>query len=285
MDKASHDAAESRSEFSIEYLRKKPSTNMPENHFHDFYEIYYQVSGRRHYFINDKVYDLNQGDIIFINTFDLHKTTSLDTPNYSRILVHFSKSFLAEFLESVGDIDLFYGFEHNMNFISPSPAFQVKLENILKEMLEEDETRSPGYLTGIKIRLISLLVYYSRQSMKGGLSYGDSLNVMHGKMSQAAKYVSSRFYSKITLEGISKQFAMSSFYFCRVFKRATGFTLIEYVNAVRVIQACRLLRETDSSITDIAGQCGFESDTHFGRVFKGIMYVSASQYRREANSI
>jgi AraC-like DNA-binding protein len=78
---------------------------------------------------------------------------------------------------------------------------------------------------------------------------------------------------------------MSPYYFCRVFKKATGFTLIEYVNAVRVSQACRLLRETDSSITVIAGQCGFDSDTHFGRVFKGIMHVSPSKYRREADSI
>jgi AraC-like DNA-binding protein len=285
MDKISHDVEPGSNAFNIEFLRKKPSINMPDSHFHDFYEIYYQVSGRRHYFINDKVYDVNSGDIIFINTFDLHRTAYLDTPNYSRILLHFRKSFLAEILESKHEINLFYGFEHNINFISPSPAAQVKIESVFREMLEEDETRSPGYLTGIKAKLISLLIYYSRQSMKGGLTNGSSMDVMHEKMSQAAQYVSSHFYTKITLDGISKQFSMSSYYFCRVFKSATGFTLIEYVNAVRVSQACRFLRKTSASITDIAGQCGFDSDTHFGRVFKGIMHVSPSHYRRQADAI
>src|SRR6266568_1838280 len=85
-------------DYEIEYQKERASLNMPENHFHDCYEIYYQMSGERHYFIKDRVYTIKKGDLVLISPYELHKTTYAGTPNYSRILINFKKSFIQTFI-------------------------------------------------------------------------------------------------------------------------------------------------------------------------------------------
>jgi AraC-like DNA-binding protein len=55
--------------------------------------------------------------------------------------------------------------------------------------------------------------------------------------------------------------------FCKFFKRATGLTVTDYLNDIRIGNACELLIETDLQIKEIAYQVGFQSLTYFNRVF------------------
>jgi hypothetical protein len=68
--------------------------NMQSNHFHDQFELYYLLSGERNYFIKDRTYFVRKGNLIFINTNELHKTTDTGVPNHERVLLRFSKSFI-----------------------------------------------------------------------------------------------------------------------------------------------------------------------------------------------
>lgn len=61
---------------------------------------------------------------------------------------------------------------------------------------------------------------------------------------------------------------LSPNHFCKVFKKITGKTLIEYLHLLRINEAEKMLVDTDASITEIAGNVGFSSITYFGRVFK-----------------
>jgi transcriptional regulator GlxA family with amidase domain len=62
---------------------------------------------------------------------------------------------------------------------------------------------------------------------------------------------------------------------------ATGFTVIEYLNYVRIRETKTLLTETDWPITRVAEKTGFDSIAHFGRVFKGITGRAPLQYRKQ----
>jgi len=59
----------------------------------------------------------------------------------------------------------------------------------------------------------------------------------------------------------------STFYFCKLFKRATGLTFTDYVARVRVEKAKPLLLDRDRRVSEIAYDVGFQSLTHFNRVF------------------
>ncbi|SNX53415.1 AraC family transcriptional regulator [Thermoanaerobacterium sp. RBIITD] len=270
-----------KKDFDIEYLKEHKSINMPSQHFHDYFEIYYQLSGQRYYFIDDRVYYVKEGDIVLINSYALHKTAYAGTPNYSRILIYFRKSFLDGFLQNINDIDLFYCFEKKINIISINLSSQSYVEGILFKMLDENKKRESGYLSISKIYLIELLIFLSRYALNSPVKDIRYHNIMHKKISEAVQFINANYNKTFSLKEISQMFNISPFYFCRIFKKVTGFTFIEYLNAIRIKHAQLLLKESDQSITEIAQKVGFESGTHFSRVFKNIMHISPLKYRKK----
>jgi AraC-like DNA-binding protein len=75
----------------------------------------------------------------------------------------------------------------------------------------------------------------------------------------------------------------SSFYFCKLFKKATGLNFTDYVSRVRIEKAKNLLLNPNLRISEIAFEVGFQSLTHFNRVFKKIIGQSPTQYRGQVD--
>ena len=95
------------------------------------------------------------------------------------------------------------------------------------------------------------------------------------------KHVNRNFRNHISLEEIADKVSMTVPSFCRYFKRVTGKTFTKLVNEYRVVHATKLLQESQSSITDICYECGFNNFSHFNKLFKDITGKSASKYRSE----
>jgi AraC-like DNA-binding protein/ligand-binding sensor protein len=85
----------------------------------------------------------------------------------------------------------------------------------------------------------------------------------------------------LELKQVAGQARMSSCYFCRKFKEATGFTFTKYVARTRVETAKKLLLNPQVRISEVAFEVGFQSITHFNRVFKEITGQCPSKYREE----
>jgi AraC-like DNA-binding protein len=73
---------------------------------------------------------------------------------------------------------------------------------------------------------------------------------------------------------------MSDDYLTYCFRQELGMTPIDYLNRYRVLQAQRLLRETNQSITTIALEVGFSSSSYFSRMFRRLTGRSPDEYRR-----
>ena len=73
---------------------------------------------------------------------------------------------------------------------------------------------------------------------------------------------------------------MSKTYFCYIFKLLTQKTFTEYVSDLRIKKSLELLQNTDMSITRICYEVGFNDVTHFCRVFKKSVGLSAKKYRK-----
>ena len=82
------------------------------------------------------------------------------------------------------------------------------------------------------------------------------------------------------LEDMSDKFHISRSYLSKKFKAVTGFGFKEYIVNVRIKNACRLLLETNKSITDIAFECGFNDSNYFGDSFRKIKGISPRKYRK-----
>ena len=266
--------------FAIEYVKREDVSSMSSNHYHNHYEIYYQLSGERYYFIKDRAYYVKKGDIVLINKYELHKTTYAGANTYERILIDFKEDFLAPFTASIKDIEILACFNRDIPVISSSINDTGFIEGLFNKMLNENKKEAPGYNTYLSICLIELLIFINRLKDKPQNNYLEYPSALHKKISEIAKYINNNYTQDLSLKIIAEQFYVSQFYLSRTFKAVTGFTFTEYLNNIRIKEAQKFLKNTNLSITEIASIVGFESATHFGRVFKLVTMLSPLKYRK-----
>lgn len=98
-------------------------------------------------------------------------------------------------------------------------------------------------------------------------------------ITKARDYIQEHHTEDLSLGQVAKAVNTSTFYFCKLFKKATGLNFTDYVARVRIERAKHLLLNPNLRISEIAYEVGFQSLTHFNRVFKRIMGESPTEYR------
>lgn len=100
-------------------------------------------------------------------------------------------------------------------------------------------------------------------------------------ITRAKEFIAQNHEEDITLGQVAKAVNTSTFYFCKMFKKATGLHFTDYVSRVRTEKAKNLLLNPNLRISEVAYQVGFQSLTHFNRVFKKIAGQSPTAYRAQ----
>jgi AraC-like DNA-binding protein/ligand-binding sensor protein len=100
-------------------------------------------------------------------------------------------------------------------------------------------------------------------------------------ITRAKQFIHDHQAEELSLGQVAKSVNTSSFYFCKMFKRATGINFTDYVSRVRIEKAKNLLLNPNLRVSEIAYEVGFQSLTHFNRVFKRIVGQSPTQYREQ----
>ena len=85
----------------------------------------------------------------------------------------------------------------------------------------------------------------------------------------------------LSLGQVAKAVNMSSYYFCKMFKKVAGINFTDYVARVRIEKSKNLLLNPNLRVSEIAFEVGFQSLTHFNRVFKKILGQSPTEYRAQ----
>ncbi|MFP3089740.1 helix-turn-helix domain-containing protein [Treponema sp. TIM-1] len=96
---------------------------------------------------------------------------------------------------------------------------------------------------------------------------------------KAERYIWDHYTRRISLQEIADVSGLSAPYFSTIFKEEMGENLSSYLNRLRVEKAGRLLTETDLSLSEIAGSCGFEDQSWFSKIFKNYTGISPGKYR------
>jgi YesN/AraC family two-component response regulator len=98
-------------------------------------------------------------------------------------------------------------------------------------------------------------------------------------ISRAREFIAANYAEDLSLATVAKAVHMSTFYFCKQFKKATGLNFTNYLGRVRVEQAKERLLNPHVRISEVAYEVGFQSLTHFNRVFRKLTGESPSAYR------
>lgn len=98
---------------------------------------------------------------------------------------------------------------------------------------------------------------------------------------KAKEYIQQHQAEDITLGSVARAVSTSSYYFCKLFKKATNLNFTDYVSRVRIEKAKNLLLNPNLRISEIAYEVGFQSLTHFNRVFKRIVGQPPTEFRAQ----
>jgi YesN/AraC family two-component response regulator len=100
-------------------------------------------------------------------------------------------------------------------------------------------------------------------------------------IAQAKQFIQEHQGEEISLTAVAQAVNTSTFYFCKMFKKATGLHFTQYLSRVRIEKAKNLLLNPNLRVSEIAYEVGFQSLTHFNRVFKKVVGQSPTLYRKQ----
>ena len=264
-------------DFEIEIRKRDKKYFLGSAHSHNYYEMYYLVSGEIKYFIGDSIYLVKKGDVVLIPPHIIHKTVSGEDYEHTRILVTIMPSYLEDFLKY--DPDLFDFF--NSYIIPSTHRMTGRIENILQSLISE---YVEGYDKIMVKSLLGELFTILKRNADLESKRKEDLQVHRDSCSNrilgVVRYINKMYHTDIGLEDLSQEFFMSQTYLSRTFKRIMGTTYSDYIRSVRINHSIHLLLHTDDNITEIASSTGFNSSNHFCKTFKDCMGISPLKYRQ-----
>ena len=266
--------------FYIDHVKMEGPYDMPTKHFHSQYEIYYLLSGDRNYFIHDRVYKVQKGDLILVNSNVLHKTIDDLSSSHERILIEFDLSFFEGFLVNYTNLQLLNAFNKYGNILRLEESKKKQLETCFFKIIQESKENNLVNNITLKVYFLELLIIINKFDTKNNITQFNHPSKLHKKMFEIITYINLNYMYDIDLTFVAERFLISTAHLSRSFKKVTSFTFVEYLNSLRIKEAQKLLAETTLSISKIGENVGYQNSTHFGRVFKSITGNSPREYKK-----
>lgn len=255
-------------------------------HVHNEFEIIYvkESSGER--FVADNMEVFHPYDITIVGHSVPHYMKS--APEYEKgdeslrvkgVIIQFEENFMSHSISNYADLahikKLLDESARGIHFPYP--------EN--KEIIQciEQLPDSKGTMRIINLlHLLDLMANFKSKRYLGSLHFCQSVSItMDQRMEKILSYLTNHYKEDIDLNDISSSVAMSGSSFCRYFKERSGKTFTEYVLDLRIGYACKLLVENKMDITQICIECGFNTITHFNRIFKRNTGLTPTEYRKQ----
>lgn len=218
--------------------------------------------------LEDQVFHLHKGDIVLVPQYTQHSFTneSDTTMDYYEIKFTVLSRALGQMLP-----------ECQLHL--PNDSFAISLvEHIAQEYMHSrtlcDESASAA--------LETLVFHLTNQSRLISQNQPDVIDTTgYTPLAQrVVSFLSEHFNESITLDNVSNGVKTSKNYLCNAFKRATGVTILDCLNMIRIRKAAELIVYSDLPLNQVANICGFVSTSHFNRVFARYAGIPPGQCRR-----
>lgn len=236
-------------------------------HWHTALEINYILSGNGHYLINGVRHEFEQGDIVLINSNDLHRAFEAD--ELVMLIVMFDPAYFA--LEQRYDTDLLIPFrDMGMRFdnvLERSHPMLPRLGDVLREMEIEYEHKESHFEAVVRSQLIHFLAFVNRYFAKkseAGPHHTRGMEVLRNLLQDIEKNISHPW----TLRELADAAHLSPSRFSSLFVQTVGTSPMDYLIQLRLSHAVSLLESTDMKIIEVAAECGFRNLSNFNRLFK-----------------
>ena len=242
-------------------------TVMHSHHYHSLFELYYLISGKCNFFIDDKTYEVIEGDIVLIPAGVIHKT-NYGMEEHARIVIECSSHFIPKSAaEAFGKTPYVYR----------NSAASREIYSLLKKIEEEHHTSDS--FTFDAISSLMKLLFFCMFRNKNNVGAFAPKNHM---VESVATYIKTNYSTDISLSAMAKEHFVSPEHLSRTFKKETGFGFNEFITLVRLQHAETMLKERDGkSISEIAYSCGFNDSNYFSDKFKRAYGISPLAFSKQ----
>lgn len=244
-----------------------------ESRWHESIEIKYVISGTVTVMIDTEMVCAGEGDIIFVNPHEVHSniTVSDDTGMYHLMMM--GLDFFSNYEPKELDLcRLLLEKRVRFNNLIKNPRAARILRDIADEMKNEDKY-SKLAARGMFQEFFAVLLRSEVRENSENIVLGDRIK-FYKAVEPAVIKLRDSYNESFCGEELAKLCKMNRYHFCRVFKRATGMTVIQYQNECRLRMAEILFVNSECSISEISRMVGFEDEAYFSRLYKKTRGVS-----------
>lgn len=250
------------------------------HHFHEHLEFLYIVAGEASIECGSTTMKASAGDLIVVNSNELHYGVSLSPDLYYYALI--------------ADISLLHSQSVDAaetKFITPIIQNRLLLQNYIGDdskvsscmlaIVNELEHREFGYELAIKSELYRLLTLLLRGHVATVLTQDEYAERMKNieRFAPVFQHIEQHYKEELSVDMLAAMANLSRYHFSRLFKELSGHTVTEYITTTRLGQADYLLRHSPLTVSEIAVATGFNDIYYFSRTFKKHKKVSPSSLR------
>lgn len=236
----------------------------------EHHELILITGGNGNIFIENKKHQAKEGMIFYIPSYVLQSIESdIKNPLYF-ISVHFSYI-------NVLFNDNKWNLKEENKPLKLGSIQQIKdyyhIHDIFRKLVDNWYEKLPGYELSTKALLQQLIFEIYENEKRENHNYSVSL-----KVETIIKYMHENINSKLTLTELSDIVQLSPTYLSRSFKDNTGYTVIGFLNKIKIDKAKELISEGNKKVKEVAKEVGFYDEFYFSRIFKKIEGMSPTEF-------
>lgn len=247
------------------------------NHWHNDFEFSYVTKGHMLYSVNGEIIELNEGDVIFVNSARLHygfwekeeKCEFLCVLFGLELLSAVPDSIISRLIESRSpSYIIFYG----------SDLEDRKITEKLTELNKVCEQQKEGFeLTAVSLCYDITHILYERCT--GAVSESAENSRKLSELHAMVGFIQGHYAEKMSLTDISASGQVCRSKCFDLFREFVGRTPFDYLNEYRISKSLELLRNTDMNVTEISLRCGFSNPSYFAEVFRKSLGCSPREFK------
>jgi AraC-like DNA-binding protein len=267
----------------LSIIDKDEDSFNPAFHFHPELELVLIKEGHGRRIIGNRIDPFEKGDLVFIGSNLPHIWLNDDADGDHRarsVVVHFRKEiFSQEFYELKESRELARFFDLATRGIQVMGATRDKISRKLDILVT---------LRGFRRILLLLEILHilatspDCRCITNDIYSPENKEEVTDRLSEIYRYVQINFQKNISLKDISGVANLTPQSFCRWFKKSTNKHFFDYLNEVRIFNACEMLIGTDTPVAGVAYHCGYNTISNFNKLFKEAIGSTPGEFRKRA---
>ena len=254
-----------------------------ELHHHDFYEVYFFLSGSVTYTIESRQYQLKPGDILLISPLELHQPMIQSGKEvYERVVLWVNSGYLKRLSSLESDLTACFDLNspRHANLLRLDAVSVRRLQDMADALIDEKANHHFGWDLNSRALLTRIFVELNRQLLEAPDGF-EMPGEPDGVVPEVLRYINENFNNEISLDSLSEHFFVSKYHLSREFKRLVGTSVYRYIIQKRLIMAKQKML-SGLNPTDVYCNCGFGDYANFYRAFRAEYGISPKEFCDEA---